>query len=308
MFKDSQAFSGFAATDLDSVEPFYRDTLGLETNRNEMGILEVKLGSGATVIMVYPKPDFEPATYTILNFPVDDIEAAVDAPHVEGRADGALRQGPMQADAQGHLPRRRPDDRLVQGPGRQHPLGDRRVAAAGLTAHWGSGAATSTPAARASSMSARRISSEVAVSPISPITRLTPARDSRPAIDPRRAGDADLLAPDVDRDRQRRRVAVDLLAAGADHRQRLGDLVRRHPVEVELVGVPGGQSPCHVRPVATDHDRHPRLLDGLGDVARVTDRGQAPSNVACWCRSPASIAGDHLEVVAEPGEALRVSG
>jgi len=100
MFKDSQAFSGFAATDLDSVEPFYRDTLGLETSRNEMGILEVKLGSGATVI-IYPKPDFEPATYTILNFPVADVEAAVDHLTSKGVQMERYDEGPMQADAKG---------------------------------------------------------------------------------------------------------------------------------------------------------------------------------------------------------------
>jgi catechol 2,3-dioxygenase-like lactoylglutathione lyase family enzyme len=77
MFGDSNAFSGFAVRDLDAARTFYGETLGLEVADQPMGILSVRLGSGATV-MVYPKPDHVPATYTILNFPVADVEAAVD--------------------------------------------------------------------------------------------------------------------------------------------------------------------------------------------------------------------------------------
>ena len=62
---------------------FYADTLGLTVELNEMGILDIALGSGAHVI-AYPKPDHEPAGFTILNFPVDDVEAAVDALNAKG--------------------------------------------------------------------------------------------------------------------------------------------------------------------------------------------------------------------------------
>ena len=75
MFKDSQAFSGFAVDDLDRAREFYAETLGLEIDEESEG-LGLKLGGGGTVF-VYPKQDHEPATFTILNFPVDDIDAAV---------------------------------------------------------------------------------------------------------------------------------------------------------------------------------------------------------------------------------------
>ena len=78
MFKDTKAFSGFAVDDLERAREFYEGTLGLEVS-TEMGLLNLKLAGGARPTLVYPKPDFEPATYTILNFPVEDIDAAVDA-------------------------------------------------------------------------------------------------------------------------------------------------------------------------------------------------------------------------------------
>jgi catechol 2,3-dioxygenase-like lactoylglutathione lyase family enzyme len=77
MFTNTKAFSGFAAPDLDAVQTFYSGTLGLETTREGDGLLIIHLAGGRDTI-VYAKPDFEPATYTILNFPVDDIDAAVD--------------------------------------------------------------------------------------------------------------------------------------------------------------------------------------------------------------------------------------
>ena len=77
MFKDTKAFSGFAVDDLDKAREFYGETLGLEVTVEEMGLLTLHL-AGDRPTLVYPKPDFEPATYTILNFPVDDIDAAVD--------------------------------------------------------------------------------------------------------------------------------------------------------------------------------------------------------------------------------------
>jgi len=78
MFGDTKAFSGFAVDDLDKAEEFYGGTLGLSVSREEpMGFLVLHL-AGDRDTMVYPKPDFVPATYTILNFPVSDVEAAVD--------------------------------------------------------------------------------------------------------------------------------------------------------------------------------------------------------------------------------------
>ena len=75
MFRDTKPFSGFAVDDLEKAKSFYGGTLGLEV-AEEHGLLHLKLGSGAAVL-VYPKPNHEPATFTILNFPVADIEAAV---------------------------------------------------------------------------------------------------------------------------------------------------------------------------------------------------------------------------------------
>jgi predicted enzyme related to lactoylglutathione lyase len=77
MFGDTPAFSGFAVDDVEAARTFYGETLGLDVTDGPMGVLNVRLAGGASV-MIYPKPDFTPATYTILNFQVDDVDAAVD--------------------------------------------------------------------------------------------------------------------------------------------------------------------------------------------------------------------------------------
>jgi catechol 2,3-dioxygenase-like lactoylglutathione lyase family enzyme len=77
MFANTKAFSGFAVGDIEKARKFYGDTLGLETSE-EHGLLTLHI-AGDRPTLVYPKPDHEPATYTILNFPVEDIDAAVDA-------------------------------------------------------------------------------------------------------------------------------------------------------------------------------------------------------------------------------------
>lgn len=77
MFAKTEAFSGFSVDDIDEARAFYAGTLGLEVEETE-GMLTLKLGGGGTVI-VYPKGEnHAPATFTVLNFPVDDIDAAVD--------------------------------------------------------------------------------------------------------------------------------------------------------------------------------------------------------------------------------------
>ena len=78
MFASTEAFSGFAVNDVERAQAFYGGTLGIDT-LVENGLLTLHLAGGARPTLVYPKPDFTPATYTILNFPVDDIEATVDA-------------------------------------------------------------------------------------------------------------------------------------------------------------------------------------------------------------------------------------
>ncbi|MDZ8172968.1 VOC family protein [Microbacterium xanthum] len=77
MFRIDDAFSGFAVDDIDVARSFYRDTLGMVVEDDEMGFLTLRLPSGAA-IFVYAKDDHVPATFTILNFPVTDIDAAVD--------------------------------------------------------------------------------------------------------------------------------------------------------------------------------------------------------------------------------------
>ena len=77
MLADSRAFSGFAVPDVAQARQFYGETLGLRVSE-EHGMLQLHLAGGRDVI-VYPKPDHTPASYTILNFPVDDVEATVDA-------------------------------------------------------------------------------------------------------------------------------------------------------------------------------------------------------------------------------------
>lgn len=78
MFKQTKAFSGFSVDDLQKTKIFYQQTLGLEVSEDKnMGMLILHISGGHT-IMIYPKPNHEPATFTILNFPVDNIDKAVD--------------------------------------------------------------------------------------------------------------------------------------------------------------------------------------------------------------------------------------
>lgn len=79
MLGDTRAFSSFAVDDLERAHSFYAETLGVRVTKEEMGLLTLHLEGGARPTMVYPKPDFEPATYTVLNFAVDDVEQAVDS-------------------------------------------------------------------------------------------------------------------------------------------------------------------------------------------------------------------------------------
>jgi catechol 2,3-dioxygenase-like lactoylglutathione lyase family enzyme len=76
MLEDANAFSGFSVDDLEQAKQFYSETLGLRVSENPAG-LELELGGGTTVF-VYPKPNHEPATFTVLNFPVTNIDQAVD--------------------------------------------------------------------------------------------------------------------------------------------------------------------------------------------------------------------------------------
>ena len=97
MLADSKAFSGFAVDDLDKAAAFYGDTLGIRTS-DENGLLTLHL-AGDRPTLVYPKPGHKPAEYTILNFPVDDIEAAVDG--LAERGVEFLRYDGFEQDSRG---------------------------------------------------------------------------------------------------------------------------------------------------------------------------------------------------------------
>ncbi len=76
MFKDTKAFSGFSVDDVQKAKAFYGQTLGLDVSEAN-GLLNLRV-AGGTEILIYPKPNHTPATFTILNFPVDNIERAVE--------------------------------------------------------------------------------------------------------------------------------------------------------------------------------------------------------------------------------------
>ncbi len=98
MLKDSQPFSGYSVNDLATAKAFYADTLGLDVTE-EMAGLGLAFANGHQVFL-YPKDDHAPATFTVLNFPVPDIDAAVDALTAKGVR--FLRyEGEMATDAKG---------------------------------------------------------------------------------------------------------------------------------------------------------------------------------------------------------------
>jgi catechol 2,3-dioxygenase-like lactoylglutathione lyase family enzyme len=97
MFGDIKAFSGFSVDDIEAARRFYGDTLGLEVSEHN-GLLTLHI-AGDRNILVYPKPNHTPATFTILNFPVDDIEAAVDG--LAGRGVTMERYDGMNQDEKG---------------------------------------------------------------------------------------------------------------------------------------------------------------------------------------------------------------
>jgi catechol 2,3-dioxygenase-like lactoylglutathione lyase family enzyme len=76
MLKDSKAFSGFSAGDIPKAKEFYNRTLGLEVSESD-GLLKLHL-TGGTTVLIYPKPNHVPATFTILNFPVENVDKTVD--------------------------------------------------------------------------------------------------------------------------------------------------------------------------------------------------------------------------------------
>ena len=97
MFENTKAFSGFAVDDIEEAKRFYSETLGLKVTE-EHGLLTLHI-AGDRPTLIYPRPGHEPAAYTILNFPVDDIDAAVDA--LVERGVEILRYEGMDQDERG---------------------------------------------------------------------------------------------------------------------------------------------------------------------------------------------------------------
>jgi predicted enzyme related to lactoylglutathione lyase len=106
MLGQSRAFSGFAVDDLGAAQRFYGETLGVSTEvlDEENGVMQLNLAGDRNTI-IYQKPDFVPATYTVLNFPVDDIDATVDG--LASRGVAFERYDGMEQDDKG----------IARGPG-----------------------------------------------------------------------------------------------------------------------------------------------------------------------------------------------
>ncbi len=107
MFKDAKAFSSFAVNDLQKAKEFYGQTMGLEISESAEG-LKLNLAGGQTVFL-YPKPNHTPASFTVLNFAVKDIEAAVDELRTLGGRLEKYDQPDLKTDAKG----------IMRGPGPQ---------------------------------------------------------------------------------------------------------------------------------------------------------------------------------------------
>lgn len=99
MLTASKAFSGFSANDIPKAKDFYGRTLGLKVSE-EHGILSLHLGGGANVL-VYPKANHTPASFTVLNFPVDDVDKAVDELGKRGVRFEIYNEPEFKTDAKG---------------------------------------------------------------------------------------------------------------------------------------------------------------------------------------------------------------
>src|SRR3989344_9708234 len=99
MFKNTKAFSSFSVDNTKKAKEFYGKTLGLDVSETEWG-LSLKI-AGSSPIFVYPKPNHSPATFTILNFPVDDIEKAVDELTAKGIRFEIYTEGELKTNEKG---------------------------------------------------------------------------------------------------------------------------------------------------------------------------------------------------------------
>ena len=100
MFSHAKPFSGFSVNDLQEAKRFYHDTLGLDVSDAPMGTLELRIDDDTKVI-VYEKTNHTPSTFTILNFPVDDIDTAVDELTDRGVRFEVYKDGELKTDPKG---------------------------------------------------------------------------------------------------------------------------------------------------------------------------------------------------------------
>jgi catechol 2,3-dioxygenase-like lactoylglutathione lyase family enzyme len=100
MLKNSPFYAGFAVDDTSKAQAFYGETLGVNVIDIGNELLSLQAGNGYAVL-IYPKPGHVPAAHTILNFPVDDIEAAVDALTEAGVEFEHYDQGPLKTNEKG---------------------------------------------------------------------------------------------------------------------------------------------------------------------------------------------------------------
>src|ERR1700681_577643 len=101
MLGESKAFSGFSANDIQTAKQFYGRTLGLDVSESH-GLLNLRLAGGTTVL-IYPKPDHVPATFTVLNFPVDSVDKAVEELTKRGVRFQIYKDPDLKPDKRGFL-------------------------------------------------------------------------------------------------------------------------------------------------------------------------------------------------------------
>lgn len=99
MFKNSKAFSSFSVNNIENAKEFYGTILGVKVDQNSMGFLEISV-KGNNPILIYPKEDHHPATFTILNFSVENIEDAVEELNKRG-VECEEYEGEITTDAKG---------------------------------------------------------------------------------------------------------------------------------------------------------------------------------------------------------------
>lgn len=100
MFDHAKPFSGFSVDDLGKAKRFYHDTLGLDVSEADMGTLELSIDDD-TKVLVYEKPNHTPASFTILNFPVDNVDEAVNELTDRGVRFEVYKEGDLKTDAKG---------------------------------------------------------------------------------------------------------------------------------------------------------------------------------------------------------------